>query len=80
MMKCCEHCGALLEDDALACPHCGTAYETLKETAVAVQPQTEETVTPLSKKKLNKKTILFNNRKLFKKRRARLHQEVLKNY
>jgi RNA polymerase subunit RPABC4/transcription elongation factor Spt4 len=59
MMKCCEHCGALLEDDALACPHCGTAYETLKETAVAVQPQTEETVTPLSKKKLNKKTILF---------------------
>ncbi|MBO5885698.1 MAG: phosphatidic acid phosphatase, partial [Bacteroidaceae bacterium] len=23
---------------------------------------------------------IFNNRKLFKKRRARLHQEVLKNY
>lgn len=59
MMKCCKNCGSLLEDDALACPHCGTAYETLKETAVAVQPQTEETVTPLSKKKLNKKTILF---------------------
>ena len=59
MMKCCKNCGSLLEDDALACPHCGTAYDSPAEQIVIVSKEVEQSATPTAKKKLSKKSILF---------------------
>lgn len=59
MMKCCNHCGALLEDDALACPHCGTAYESATAEPVIPLKVTEESPKPATKKKLSKKAFFF---------------------
>ena len=68
MMRCCKHCGALLEDDATVCNFCGAALEVPKfepapeKVAVVEAPvheATPETAQAAPRKKLSKKAWLF---------------------
>lgn len=68
MMRCCKHCGALLEDDAQVCNFCGAVLETpnaepTAEPVVVDEPPTQEVTEAISeaptKKKLSKKAKFF---------------------
>ena len=62
MMRCCKHCGALLEDDAKVCDFCGSAFE-IPESAPQQQEQPAELPaeesTPVPKKGINKKKLFI---------------------
>ena len=64
MMRCCKHCGALLEDDATICNFCGAALEVPKfepapeKVAVAEAPVQEVTEAP-TKKPFSKKKLFI---------------------
>jgi hypothetical protein len=68
MMRCCKHCGALLEDDVQVCDFCGAVLEVPKAEPVALpvvveeapaQEVTKEVSEAPSRKKLTKKAALF---------------------
>ena len=69
MMRCCKHCGALLEDEAKVCDFCGAVLEVPQNVIPAPQeapavipvPQvaTETAAQPAKKKKLSKKTLFI---------------------
>ena len=65
MIRCCKHCGALLEDEAQVCDFCGTVLEAPKDIepapqgVVAPQEVSEEITEAPVKKKLSKKSIFF---------------------
>ncbi|MBE6959520.1 MAG: zinc ribbon domain-containing protein [Ruminococcaceae bacterium] len=64
MMRCCKHCGALLEDDAKVCDFCGAVLEVPKfepapeKVAVAEAPVQEVTEAP-TKKPFSKKKLFI---------------------
>ena len=60
MMRCCKHCGALLEDEAKVCEFCGAVLEMPAPVEPAPQPvetavATDAPSTPTPKKKIPKK-------------------------
>jgi hypothetical protein len=68
MMRCCKHCGALLEDDVQVCDFCGAVLEVPKAEPVALpvvveeapaREVTEEVSEAPSRKKLSKKSWLI---------------------
>lgn len=66
MIRCCKHCGALLEDEAQVCDFCGAVLEAPKdiepaptETPVVEAPTQDVTEEAPTKKKLSKKTRIF---------------------
>ena len=68
MMRCCKHCGALLEDDVQVCDFCGAVLEVPKAEPVALpvvveeapaQEVTKEVSEAPSRKKLSKKSWLI---------------------
>jgi len=69
MMRCCKHCGALLEDDAKVCDFCGAVLEVppavipAPQESPAVVPASQEVTAevakPAPKKKLSKKAIFI---------------------
>ena len=63
MMRCCKHCGSLLEDEATVCNFCGTAFEHSKPMEAAPQMPaetvSEDTAATPSKKRSPKKKLLI---------------------
>ena len=60
MMRCCKHCGALLEDEAKVCDFCGAILEVPAPVEPAPQPietavATDALPEPTPKKKIPKK-------------------------
>jgi hypothetical protein len=63
MMRCCKHCGALLEDESLVCPYCNTDLASPKTAEpvaqVATEAVAEATAEAAPRRKSSKKKLLI---------------------